>query len=219
MSYKIPDLNVRATDTPSTVLTAHARARLSERTHMEEPKFCKCLDDQECVIVGIEPYTDKVHKLFYSVEDDATFVAIQDNANGAVITVLPLDYHENLGWSVTPKKMERAKWLAGVPQKRAGRPGVKCEASVVLQDTGATKGVCNHCFDTFPESGEEALTDTRFTEKFLRGLKRRGLNQHNVESAMIWSGEKQQLTKFAWPEKALMTASPSQDLPEQGLDR
>lgn len=59
--------------------------------------------------MGSKPGFNRDHLLFYSAPDDDFFVAIQDRLTGTVVTVLPLDYHSNLAWDVSPEDCDIAK--------------------------------------------------------------------------------------------------------------
>ncbi len=41
--------------------------------------------------------------------DDEFLVAIQDGLTGTVVTVLPLEYHKNLAWNISPADCFKAK--------------------------------------------------------------------------------------------------------------
>lgn len=63
------------------------------------------------VDIGHEPSSNRVHKLFYSKPDNMCFVAIQDIKTATIITVLPIDYHENISWRVSIDSQSQAKNL------------------------------------------------------------------------------------------------------------
>ena len=43
--------------------------------------------------------------------DDMCFVVIQDVKNGGIITVLPIDYHENIAWKIPIEAQQMAEEL------------------------------------------------------------------------------------------------------------
>lgn len=49
------------------------------------------------------------HRLFFSVPDEQCFVAVQDPVQGAIVTVLPLDYHATLAWTVSEDAQRQSK--------------------------------------------------------------------------------------------------------------
>ena len=70
--------------------------------------------------MGNAPGFNREHLLFYSPEDNNFFVAVRDYLTGTVVTVLPLDFHENLAWRIKPDDCDRAKslLLAEVERKK-----------------------------------------------------------------------------------------------------
>ncbi len=93
-------------------LNVHGAQRLAERTSFLESDFLALLDAGKSAPVGIEEKTNRLHRLVYSVKDDDCFVAVQDMANGEVITVLTLEYHENLAWKLSSDSQNLARKLA-----------------------------------------------------------------------------------------------------------
>ena len=67
------------------------------------------LDYGGAIDVGVEAVFDRKHWLLYSDLDDCFFVAVQDRYTGLVITILPLDYHENLAWKIDSNSLIAAK--------------------------------------------------------------------------------------------------------------
>ena len=96
---------------PSIGLTSHAITRVLERLAISPPQVAELLGEGLYVDVGTEPGTRKQHRLFYSPRDGFCFVAIHDVSNGEVVTVLPLSYHEQLAWPITPQQEQAARAL------------------------------------------------------------------------------------------------------------
>ncbi len=94
-----------------THFSRHAFKRIASRTKLTCEKISHILDRKLAINTGREPGFNRNHLLFYSDPDDDFYVAIQDTLTGVVITVLPLDYHANLAWHVTPEDCARAKDL------------------------------------------------------------------------------------------------------------
>ena len=90
----------------------HATKRVTQRTKLTRLELASVLDHRLFVHVGNEPGLPREHLLFYSLPDEDFFVAVRDKMTGVVVTVLPLDYHANLAWSISPAQMKRAKELA-----------------------------------------------------------------------------------------------------------
>ena len=82
------------------------------RLSLTPAEVADLLDWNLAVDIGVETGTDRVHRLFYSVPDSMCFVAIQDAGDGAVVTVLPIDFHDNIAWQVDVHALEAAKALA-----------------------------------------------------------------------------------------------------------
>jgi len=85
--------------------------RVKGRISMPHYELAKRLDDDLVINIGDEPNTNRVHKLFYSEADYMCFVAVQDCHTGMIITILPIDYHENIAWSVPIELQQQAKLL------------------------------------------------------------------------------------------------------------
>ena len=95
----------------NTCYTRHAWSRVHERLSLTAAEVAEILDAGLTVDIGREDGTDRVHRLFFSVPDQVCFVAVQDVANGVVITVLPIDFHENIAWRVAEHAQDQAKRL------------------------------------------------------------------------------------------------------------
>jgi len=89
----------------------HAFQRVKGRISMPHYELAKQLDDDLVINIGDEPNTNRVHKLFYSEADYMCFVAVQDCQTGMIITILPIDYHENIAWAVPIEQQQQAKKL------------------------------------------------------------------------------------------------------------
>ncbi|MCK5809678.1 MAG: hypothetical protein KAH00_01250 [Cocleimonas sp.] len=83
------------------VLTHHAHEKIEERLLMSAKTLCELLDDGIVVITGEETSSNRHHKVFYSPLNKMCFVAIQDHKTGHIITVLPIDYHQNKAWVIS----------------------------------------------------------------------------------------------------------------------
>ena len=93
------------------VFSEHAVLRVRQRTKMTTSDILELISTGRVLNMGCKPGIPKRHILFYSAADDSCFVAIQDEVDGTIITVLPIDYHLNLAWDVTPELEQRAKAL------------------------------------------------------------------------------------------------------------
>lgn len=89
----------------------HAFQRVKDRISMPHCELANLLDDDLVINIGDEKNTNRVHKLFYSEMDNMCFVAVQDCKTGMIITILPIDYHENIAWLVPIEFQLEAKRL------------------------------------------------------------------------------------------------------------
>lgn len=189
-------------------LTYHAASRLSERTSLSEEAFLDLVRLRRTVIVGVEPFTNRVHKLFYSRADSAHFVGVQDISTGEMITVLPLEYHENLAWKIPPERLSEAILRASPElyaslhkQKDEKAPGLRCDIIVILGSRGlrATRlGFGSHRFKEQPESPEDALCDTVFVEKLLKKFRERSVPLAAVEEILLSNVRSHFLLRLPW---------------------
>lgn len=95
-----------------THFSRHAFERIAERTKLSCEEIARMLDRKLALNTGRKPGFNRNHLLFYSVPDDDFYVAIQDELTGTVVTILPLDYHANLAWKITPEDCTKAKELS-----------------------------------------------------------------------------------------------------------
>ena len=91
------------------VLTHHAHEKIEERLLMSAETLCELLDNDIVVITGKETSSNRHHKVFYSPLNKMCFVAIQDYKTGHIITVLPIDYHQNKAWVISYDAQKMAK--------------------------------------------------------------------------------------------------------------
>ncbi len=91
-----------------TIFSTHALCRLDDRLQIGVKELSVILDNEEYVCIGSDG-KNVFHKLFYSLGDQFWFVAIQDNANGEVITILPVDYYR---YEVSHDTLQKARQLA-----------------------------------------------------------------------------------------------------------
>jgi len=81
--------------------TRHAFIRVHERLGLPVQDVATILQTKRTLPLGHEVGTTRGHELFFSAPDNQCFVAVVDENDGTVITILPLDYHETLGWKVS----------------------------------------------------------------------------------------------------------------------
>lgn len=93
------------------VLTLHAREQIEQRLLMSEETLREILDNDIVVTTGGETKSNRYHKVFYSLMNKMCFVAIQDSKTGHIVTVLPIDYHQNIAWVISYDAQLMAKDL------------------------------------------------------------------------------------------------------------
>lgn len=91
-------------------LSNHAIKRMKERTQLTEYQLTQILDNDLGVNTGTEFVFKRDHILIYSDIDDDFFVVIQDNITKVVVTILTIEYHQNLSWEIKNKKFNLAKF-------------------------------------------------------------------------------------------------------------
>ena len=82
------------------IFTKHALERLEERTGMSKENFEQIYETGKILPIGEEESSKKIHELFYSHFVDQCFISIRDKNTSEIITVLPVDYHNNCAWKV-----------------------------------------------------------------------------------------------------------------------
>lgn len=83
-----------------THLSKHAASRLMERTVFKQDEIITLLDSDFYVRLGVETCFEREHCLIHCEQKSEYYVAVRDIRCGTVITVLPLDYHQNLSWKL-----------------------------------------------------------------------------------------------------------------------
>lgn len=120
---------------PPARFTRHAQERIVDRVSMGVADVAAILDHDLALLVGAK--SGHSHRLFFSPADEQCFVAIQDQENGDVVTVLPLDYHSSLGWEVSIEAQEEAELLL-LGSKRSATPVTENEAPPGPEPSDAT---------------------------------------------------------------------------------
>jgi hypothetical protein len=124
----------------TTTFTIHALDRVAERMHLSRIELAAILDHGRAVTLGVDEYSNRLHRLFFSRVDEQFFVAVQDTKTGDVITVLPLKYYANLHGYVKEDQVVEAAALLGYPppdvRKMPGvmpkpEPGINTRATVI----------------------------------------------------------------------------------------
>lgn len=91
-----------------TWFSRHAFQRVTERLTLRYGDVAQLLDDGLTLRVGEEEETGREHLLFYSIPDSHCFVAIRDAVTKTLVTVLPIEFYENLRGPVSWGLRKRA---------------------------------------------------------------------------------------------------------------
>src|SRR3989344_175499 len=90
-----------------TLLSKHAMNQLRSRTRLSIEELFVIIDNNKYVPVGRDGH--KIHKLFYSLPDSRWFIAVQDECNGEIITLLTQNFHNR--WNIDGKGYIEARKL------------------------------------------------------------------------------------------------------------
>ena len=61
--------------------------------------------------IGKQEKSRRIHDLFFCIDDKTFFVSIRDEKNNEIVTILPLDYHENLAWEISIEAQKLVKCI------------------------------------------------------------------------------------------------------------
>ena len=75
-------------------LSAHAKQRLTERSSLLEIDLPVIIS--KSLPITMESYTHRLSFLYFSVKDERFLIFVMDLLNNEIITILPLEYWENL---------------------------------------------------------------------------------------------------------------------------
>ena len=211
---------------PETHFSRHAYDRVIERLTMEPSDVAALLDWDLAVRVGEEKGTNRVHRLFYSHDDDQYFVCVQDERTSTIVTILPVDYYESMNWripislldearskvssqasaSLAPKSREDAVRLASHKlaesldaPKVSGIPIVFRISGVYLDEQNRQKSVNLSSWpsEEYGRSVARLLQDDRFfAEMWSRFLTKKGTEVHFVGLTIGGQSSKPVLLRF-----------------------
>lgn len=89
--------------------TKHAIYRFRERSNDTIRNIINLLKRKKYIPIGQE--NTKKHYLIYSIVDDNYHVIICDTRNKEIITILPIDYHNNCAWNIDTNILKDVKEL------------------------------------------------------------------------------------------------------------
>lgn len=90
-------------------LTLHAEERLHQRSSETLDSLERIISERKYVSIGHEAGSNREHFLFYSREDQIWHVIVIDVKTKQIITILPIDFHENISWKVSADALQEAK--------------------------------------------------------------------------------------------------------------
>lgn len=183
------------TMTRFTSFSKHALERVSQRTTLTYFSIADMLDFGGAVDVGTEIVFDRKHWLFYSEEDDCCFVAVQDAFTGLIITVLPLDYHENLAWKIQDEHLEEAK-RKSLSHKKSYIATPKEPPSIIiikarymsLDGYPKTSTLTKFRSSDYRDNLYNVLSDKSFESEISHHCKRKGIDHTSVFEISIALG-------------------------------
>lgn len=171
-------------------LTSHAKVRIAERTQLTEAEVLSMLDKKKFVDLGCKPGIHKQHLLIWSPRDEKAFVVVQDHLNGDILTVLPLDYHDNLAWEVTEEQvLQVSKLFASkpthVPQAKVDPINWKTTWSIRVHYFNLSSGLCGavdvmKVLKSAHASMEAALTNEEVIEKASNKILSKGVLKSEI---------------------------------------
>ncbi len=189
----------------STQLTDHAKMRLKERTSLDESAFVAQLANYQTVSVGYRRGVNHWHRLFFSAADRCHFVAIQDISNGDIITILPLDYHENLAWRIDEVAKENAVYKASpeihaelYPPPATPTRSAKMAITGVFAPKSKKENLGSYRFQDVPSSAAAALADDIFVSKLFQKLDQRGAKLEQLEEILLYNKKTGHFLKLGW---------------------
>jgi hypothetical protein len=188
-----------------TSYTRHAWSRVLERLSLGPAEVADLLDWSLAVDIGVEPGTNRVHRLFFSAPDGVCFVAVQDQKYGAVVTLLPVDFHEKIAWQVSLSAQETARGLAApgqcpapridavpaVAPSAAASPRVFRVGAYVWTTTGLLRAVNLGSWPRQPYDDQVAklLEDDAFFRVLDERLAAKGVEDQEVDTFFVRLGQ------------------------------
>ncbi len=188
-----------------THFSKHALKRIGQRTKLDYFSIADMLDYGGAIDVGTEIIFDRKHWLFYSDTDDDCFVAIQDSFTGLVVTILPLDYHENLAWKVSSELLLQAKQKAATYTITNSSNSNKSATRIILKarymsDDGYSKSSILTKFESSNYKGDltKVLNDKSLNSEVYYHCKRKGIEISTVFEISISLGNNGQPLWIDW---------------------
>ncbi|MBB1358671.1 hypothetical protein H5132_11410 [Pseudoalteromonas sp. SG45-6] len=194
-----------------TYFSEHAIKRINERTRLTSNNIADIIDLGLAVDIGSERVFNKKHWLLYSEIDEDFFVAIQDSYTGLIVTVLPLEYHENLAWKIDECNLTEAKsnievndipsMLQELKKQLNYEPSKNIHVKIRYLDNDnsvKTKNLFKLPAEKFNYSSENVFIDKRFDNNVRELSELEGINPFNIFEVLL-SYKKEKSPKIvAW---------------------
>ena len=180
-----------------TCFTRHAWSRVIGRLTLSPADLADILDWSLVVDIGVEESTNRVHRLFYSVPDGMCFVAVQDRRNGAVVTVLPVDFQETCAWRVSDDAQHHARELVCPTERVPGStaPSTNRDQHFIVSaytrhQSGGVRMVKLARVPCAPYGGcvERLVEDGQFVRTIDAGIAAQVIHDDRVESIYVRVG-------------------------------
>ena len=99
-------------------LTFHAQERLIQRSTESPESLINIIIEERYLKIGKELGSNREHLLFFSNSDNIWHTIVLDVKTKEIITILPVDFHENISWKISQDALEMTrKWLSNVVRK------------------------------------------------------------------------------------------------------
>lgn len=132
-------------------------------------------------------------------------------ATGEVITILPLDYHENLAWKISEKKLRLAVFKVSpelhsslyLEEEAANDPSIRCsfQLTLFLNSPGLQsirKSFGSHRFSKRPSNADDALSDPEFVDKLMQRFRERQIPIRAVEHILLADSKHDYILIIPW---------------------
>lgn len=116
--------------------TAHSFFRVRQRLNLDHNGVAAILNNRLAVPLGREARTNRLHLLFYSIDDDDFFVAVKDESTGEIVTILPHNYHNS--WPISAAAFIDAKDLIRQETKTEIEPAANPDDGPASDKTNQT---------------------------------------------------------------------------------
>ncbi len=173
----------------------HAFDRVRERLGLSSFQVKELFETYKTVPLGIEKKSNRSHDLFFSVNDNACFVAVRDNVDGTIVTIVPAEWHNR--WRISIEAMTEAKRLARNEKHKAKPIGNEAPSKLKVRGRIGYKIVNLGSLDKSTFIGALiASTDRDALEIIKANIVKKGLSVSDIDSIEINDGGKSKFLEF-----------------------